>query len=68
MIDIMDGLVGIQEAAKSLGVSAKTLRRWEAKGIISSERTAGNQRRYDLKKLKDEVRRWAESRASLGQP
>ena len=51
----MSDLVGIREAAKTLGVSPKTLRRWEAQGKISSERTIGNQRRYDIQKLRDEV-------------
>ena len=54
-MDNMNALVGIREAAKSLGVSAKTLRRWEAQRKISSTRTAGNQRRYDIQKLREEV-------------
>jgi len=36
----------ISEVAKILGVSSKTLRRWESKGVISPIRTLGNQRRY----------------------
>ena len=47
--------VGISEAAKALGVSPDTLRRWEATGKITSERTAGGHRRYDLAKLKPEL-------------
>jgi len=43
--------VRIKEAAKELGVSEKTLRRWEADGKISVERTQGGHRRYDLAKL-----------------
>jgi excisionase family DNA binding protein len=63
----MNGLVGIQEAARSLGVSAKTLRRWEAQGRISSTRTAGNQRRYSVQKLKDEVAAFVERLGKVGQ-
>ena len=39
-------LLSIQEAANILGVSTKTLRRWEKKGILIPIRTSGNQRRY----------------------
>src|SRR3989344_9144214 len=42
----------IQEAADFLHVSTKTLRRWEEKGILTSARTAGNQRRYTKEQLK----------------
>ncbi|MES2273288.1 MAG: IS607 family transposase, partial [Chlamydiota bacterium] len=38
-------------AAKALGVSQDTLRRWERAGKISVERTANGHRRYDLSKL-----------------
>jgi excisionase family DNA binding protein len=44
-------LVPIGEAADALGASIATLRRWEAEGKISAERTPGGQRRYDLAKL-----------------
>jgi putative resolvase len=44
----MNKFLSIQEAAKQLGVSAQTLRRWEREGkIVPSHRTRGNQRRYD---------------------
>ncbi len=36
----------IGEAARQLGVSADTLRRWEREGRIEAIRTLGNQRRY----------------------
>ena len=45
-------LVTIGEAAKYLGISTQTLRRWERTGKISKVfRTTGGQRRYDLTKL-----------------
>ena len=51
----MESLVGINEAAKAIGVSVDSLRRWERKGKITSERTIGGHRRYSVKKLRDEV-------------
>lgn len=36
----------ISEAAKALGVSIQTVRRWEAQGKISAARTLGDQRRF----------------------
>ena len=51
----MERFVSIGEAAKALGVSITTLRRWEAEGRLIPERTAGRQRRYDLAKLKPEM-------------
>jgi putative resolvase len=49
----MSNLVSIQEAAKFLGVSRQTLRRWEREGKeIAVERTKGKQRRYDLSKMR----------------
>lgn len=44
--------VGIGQAAKELGVSAPTLRRWEAEGKVHAERTPKGHRRYDLAQLK----------------
>jgi putative resolvase len=41
----------IGKAAKELGVSKDTLRRWEAAGKIKSERTPRGHRRYDLANL-----------------
>ena len=43
---MQEKLLTIQEAAEMLGVSTKTLRRWDQRGILVSQRTAGNQRRY----------------------
>lgn len=50
----MRRLIAIGEAAKALGVSIATLRRWEAEGRLVPERTAGRQRRYDLAKIQPE--------------
>ena len=41
----------IHEAAQILGVSTKTLRRWEKQKLIAPERTLGNQRRYRQNQL-----------------
>lgn len=43
--------ISINEAARLLGVSADTLRRWEEEGKISPERTEGGHRRYDVATL-----------------
>ena len=43
--------VSIGLAAKELGVSKETLRRWEKAGKIEVERTPKGHRRYDLSKL-----------------
>ena len=42
----------ITQAAKFLKVSPDTLRRWEAKGIVTPQRTKGGSRRYTLLDLK----------------
>ncbi len=44
--------ISIGRAAKELGVSIPTLRRWEAEGKIRSERTPNGHRRYDLAQLR----------------
>lgn len=44
----MNRYISIGEAAQLLGVSVSTLRRWDREGKVSSVRTSGNQRRYDL--------------------
>jgi len=51
----MNRYVGIGEAAKALGVSISTLRRWEESGKIEVDHTAGKHRRYDLGKLRPEM-------------
>src|SRR5450759_1536348 len=48
-------LVPISEAAKILGVSMDTIRRWDKNGTLKSKRTAGNTRHFsidDLEKIK----------------
>ena|SRR5271156_65111 len=48
----MTKFFSIQEAARALGVSPQTLRRWERnKKIAPSHRTAGGQRRYAVAQL-----------------
>ena len=51
----------LQQAARYLGVSAQTLRRWDAEGKLKSVRHPGNNYRYykrsDLEPLKIEYRR-----------
>ncbi len=44
--------ISIGQAAKELGVSIPTLRRWEAEGKIHAERTPKGHRRYDLAQLR----------------
>jgi predicted site-specific integrase-resolvase len=45
--------VNIGKAARELGVSRDTLRRWESEGRISVDRAANGRRRYDLDELTD---------------
>lgn len=51
----MSRFVPITAAANALGVSASTLRRWEASGKLVPTRTAGGQRRYDLALLRPDL-------------
>ena len=44
-------MITIKEASKILGVSEKTLRLWEKEGKITSARTEGGHRRYDVRDL-----------------
>ena len=44
-------LLTIQEAAEILGVSTKTLRRWDKAGTLIPTRTQGNQRRYTKEQI-----------------
>jgi putative resolvase len=43
--------VTIKEASEQLGIHSTTLRRWEAAGLVTPERTAGGHRRYDYATL-----------------
>ena len=50
-------LISIGEAARRLGVSVNTLRRWDDNGLIRSTRTLGGQRRFlteDVERVKSE--------------
>ena len=51
----MNRLIGIGQAAKILGVSTQTLRRWEIEKRLIPERTKGGQRRYDLHVLQPQA-------------
>jgi predicted site-specific integrase-resolvase len=51
----MNRFVGIGEAAKILGVSITTLRRWETAGRLVAEHTVGGHRRYDFAKLRPQL-------------
>lgn len=44
----MNGYISIGKTAEILGVTVETLRRWEQKGLLSSERTPTGHRRYKL--------------------
>ena len=44
--------VSISEAARILGVTQGTLRRWDTEGKLKAERTPSGHRRYDLNTLK----------------
>lgn len=44
-------MITINEAAKTLGVTPKTLRVWEKEGKIKSYKTEGGHRRYNLQEL-----------------
>src|SRR3990167_9553458 len=44
-------LLTIQQVANLLGVSTKTLRRWDQRGRLVPTRTAGNQRRYTQEQI-----------------
>src|SRR5258708_717123 len=45
-------LVSIGQTAKILNVSIQTLRRWEQKGLLIPERSAGGTRLYNLEQVK----------------
>src|SRR5258708_1044411 len=47
----MNTKLPINEASRILGVSLDTVRRWEKRGLIHSERTPGGHRRYDISEV-----------------
>ena len=50
------GLYGITVAAELVGTGAQNLRQYEARGLLTPQRTAGGTRRYsenDLERLRD---------------
>jgi len=54
----MDKFLTIKQASNLLGVSTRTLRRWELEGkLLPDERTRGNQRRYKLSSIKPDLLR-----------
>lgn len=44
-------ILNLEEACKHLKVSKSTLRRWEKEGKMTSIRTPGGHRRYDIDEL-----------------
>lgn len=44
-------MITINQAAKLLGVTTSTLRRWEKEGKIISSRTLGGHRRYNKEQI-----------------
>jgi putative resolvase len=57
--------VSVSEAAKALGVSAVTLRRWEANGRLVPDRTVTGHRRYELSKIQPEQSHAADARKTF---
>jgi excisionase family DNA binding protein len=51
----MEKLVSISKAARLLGVSETTLRRWDKEGRLPSIKTEGGHRRYDISKIRPET-------------
>ena len=51
----MDKLVSIGKAAKILGVSELTLRRWDEDGRLVARKTEGGHRRYDISEIRPEM-------------
>jgi excisionase family DNA binding protein len=48
--------LSISEAARVLGVSLSTVRRWSDSGVLPSYRTPGGQRRYNREQLETFLR------------
>lgn len=62
----MSKYLSVREAAKILGVSGSTVRRWEKEGrLIPDKRTEGNQRRYLLSSINPDYRRGDETQKTV---
>ena len=53
----MEKLIGIQEAARLLGVCRQTLIRWDKKGKLRAYKTLGKHRRYKVSELEQVCRK-----------
>jgi putative resolvase len=51
----MNKLISISQAARVLGISVTTLRRWEKEGKLSPQRTYSGHRRYDLTQIQPNI-------------
>ncbi|MCL6594877.1 MAG: IS607 family transposase [Firmicutes bacterium] len=47
----MDDFVSIAEARRRLGVSSRTLRRWDAQGVLQTIRSPGGRRMFSLESI-----------------
>jgi excisionase family DNA binding protein len=62
---IMESTLAIGQAAKRLGITVKTLQRWEREGrLVPAARTASNRRRY----TESQLRAALESHDAAGAP
>jgi DNA (cytosine-5)-methyltransferase 1 len=50
-LDLKDSIVGVAEAAKILGVSGDTVRRWHKKGLVNAVIAANGERQFRLSDL-----------------
>jgi DNA-binding transcriptional MerR regulator/quercetin dioxygenase-like cupin family protein len=57
--------INIGEAARMIGVSPSTLRAWEAKGLVSPERSASGYRRYPLAQVERLARQVRDSGTAI---
>lgn len=53
----MNDLLTISDAAAKVGVSTDTIRRWEKKGLIKSQRSEGNYRLFELPEIQNLYRK-----------
>jgi excisionase family DNA binding protein len=66
ILNKMERIVAIGEAADVLGVSIATLRRWEAAGKLAAEHMAGGHRRDDVAKLSYAPELFGDADAAVG--